>query len=208
MRPRTNRFLSFGPSVVMALSLLAGCAGNRHGAEPPVPAYGAPDIAPGARVQVERQGQWYPATVVQPTGDGRFLIHYDNTGDEWNEPVGPERIQVPGTPNLARDYRPGEKILVEGQGRVALADVVQQVGPDAWRVHYDGFGAETGENVGPDRMRRAFAGASPHVLGEGLLVDVNGTVLPAKVIAVVDQDHWLVRFDNFGPQYDLSLIHI
>ncbi len=53
-------------------------------------------MPPGTHVQVARQGQWYAAAIVQPLGEGRFLVHYDNTGNEWNEAVGPERVKPLG----------------------------------------------------------------------------------------------------------------
>lgn len=186
----------------IAAALITGCtaAPNPPPADPTSQASaGAADLTPGAHVQVARQGQWYGATILQPLGEGRFLVHYDNTGNEWNEAVGPDRIKPM---QAARDYRPGEKVLITYQNRLLLADVVMQVGPDAWRVHYDGFGPEAAENVGADRLRRPFAGTSAHAIGEGVLVEVNGQPLPAKVIALSSADHWLVRFDNFGPQYD------
>jgi hypothetical protein len=140
---------------------------------------------------------------VQPMQEGRFLIHYDNTGNEWNEVVGPDRIKrVDGPASAANDFKPGDKVLVTYQGRTLLADVVSQTGPEAWRVHYDGWGPEAAETVGPDRIRRPFVGASGHAIGEAVIVDVNGQPLPAKVIAASAADRWVVRFDGYGAQYD------
>jgi hypothetical protein len=157
-------------------------------------------------VQVARQGQWYGATIVQPLGEGRFLVHYDNTGNEWNEAVGPERIKPFGTglaaTGPARDYRPGEKVLVTYQNRLLLADVVMQVSEQSWRVHYDGFGPEAAETVGPDRIKRPFTGPSGHAVGESVMVDVNGQTLAAKVLAISSADRWVVRFEKYGPEYD------
>jgi hypothetical protein len=93
-------------------------------------------------------------------------------------------------------------VLVTYQNRLLLADIVTQVSADSWRVHYDGFGPEAGETVGPDRLRRPFSGQSAHAIGDALHVEVNGQALPAKVIAISAADHWVVRFDNYGPQYD------
>ncbi len=169
-----------------------------------VPTFGAGDMPPGTRVQVARQGQWYPAVIVQPLGDGHFLVHYDNTGTEWNEAVGPDRVKPlsAGAGGPARDYHAGEKVLVTYQQRLLFADVVTQVSAESWRVHYDGFGAEAGETVGPDRLRRPFTGASGHAPGESVMVDVKGQLVAGKVLAASAADHWLVRFEAFGPQYD------
>jgi hypothetical protein len=206
---------SVAVAAVLSAALSAGCASAPPA--PPtdpgaaIPAFGGNDMPPGTHIQVARQGQWLPASVVQPLAEGRFLIHYDNTGNEWNEVVGLDRIKTatggaPGGPGAPppppRDYRPGEKVLVTYQNRLLLADVVQQVSADTWRVHYDGFGPEAAENAGFERMRRPFAGASGHAVGEALVVEANGQALPAKVLAVSAADHWIVRFDGFGPEYD------
>jgi hypothetical protein len=168
-------------------------------------------MPPGTHVLVARQGQWLPASIVQPQPEGRFLIHYDGTSDQWNEVVGLDRIKTvsggaPGAPGVQagppKDYRPGEKVLVTYQNRLLLADVVLQVSAETWRVHYDGFGPEAAENVAFERMRRPFSGPSGHAVGEALVVEANGQAMPAKVIAVSAADHWIVRFDGFGPEYD------
>ena len=163
-------------------------------------------MPPGTRVQVAKEGQWYGATIVQPLGEGRFLVHYDNTGDQWNEPVGPERIRALGAGGTAdgpaRDYHPGEKVLVTFQNRLLLGEVVMAVGADLWRIHYDGFGPEAAENVGPARLKRPFGGQSGHKPGESLVVEVNGQALAAKVLAASAADRWVVRFETYGPEYD------
>ena len=119
-------------AAMLAASLTAACSpsATQPAADPSaVPSFGANDMPPGTKVLVARQGQWLPATVVQPLQEGRFLVHYDNTANEWNEVVGPDRIK-PTTGAAARDYRPGDKVLVTYQGRVLLADVVLQAGAD------------------------------------------------------------------------------
>jgi hypothetical protein len=190
---------------LLAASLSAACTPTT--AAPPadpqsVPTFGANDMPPGTKVLVARQGQWLPATIVQPVAEGRFVIHYDNTGPEWNEVVGPDRIKTAGGAGAARDYKPGDKVLITYQGRTLLADVVVAAGADSWRVHYDGWGPEAGEQVGPDRIRRPFTGQSAHAVGDALSVEVNGQAMPGKVIAVTAADKWLVRYDGYGPQYD------
>jgi hypothetical protein len=188
------------------LAFAAGCASAPPPPAAPAPPPSAPaDLTPGNHVQVARQGQWYGAIIVQPTGDGRVIVHYDGTGNEYNEPVSSDRIKPFPAPGPVRDYRPGETVLVSFQNRLLVADVVAQVGPDQWRVHYNGFGPEAGENVGPDRLRRPFSGQSAHAVGEALVVDVSGQPLPGKVLAVSAADHWIVRFDSYGPQYDQEI---
>ncbi|APR77355.1 Hypothetical protein A7982_02702 [Minicystis rosea] len=190
---------------ILAASLTAACSSSTPPPADPasaVPTFGANDLPPGTKVLVARQGQWLPAAIVQPLAEGRFLVHYDNTGNEWNEVVGPDRIKSTGGGAAANDYKPGDKVLVTFQGRLMLADVVMQAGADAWRVHYDGWGPEASEQVGPDRIRRPFTGPSGHAIGEAVMVEVNGQTVAGKVIAASAADRWLVRFESFGPQYD------
>lgn len=191
-----------------ALAALAACTPSGTAPPPPDPGGGAalqeqsPVIPPGTAVLVERGGSWLPATVVGRVAGDRVIVHYDGYGSEWDEAVRIERLRPAAATGAAEDYRVGEKVLVTAQGKLLLADVVAQVGQRQWRVHYDGYGPEVAENVGPDRMRRPFAGATAIAPGAALLVDVGGRVLPAKVLAALAQDRWLVRFDGFGPEYD------
>jgi hypothetical protein len=170
--------------------------------------FGPNDLAPGTRVEINRGGQWYPGTIVQPLGGERFVVSYDGAPPEFNEAVGMDRIHTVASgasPGVARDYRIGEKVLVTSQNRVLLADVVQQVSNVAWRVHYDGYGPEVGEYVGADRLRRPFVGMSTRAVGEAVVVDVNGQALPARIIALSAADRWIVRYDGYGPQYDQEI---
>ncbi len=208
--PSSPRLL--GCAAIAALALTFGCSStpppnDQHSQNA---SFGPTDLSPGTNVMIQKQGQWLPGTIVQPLGAGRFLVHYTGFEDKWNEPVGAEQIRAlpPGmmppaaSPGVPRDYKAGEKVLVTAQSRTLLAEIVQQVGQDSWRVHYDGYGPEIAENVGPDRIRRPFVGMSPHNTGDAVLVDVSGQPLPGKVLALVAADKWLVRFDNFGAQYD------
>lgn len=43
-------------------------------------------------VEVEWQGAWFPAVVVEKRGT-RWLIHYEGYGTDWDELVGVERIR-------------------------------------------------------------------------------------------------------------------
>ena len=164
-------------------------------------------LAAGSRVQVNRNGQFYPATVLREVGAGRFMVRYDGAGPEYDEAVGSDRIRADpaNSAGATRDYRAGEKVMVTVQNRLALADVVQQISAEMWRVHYDGFGPEVAENVGPDRLRRPYSGPATVSVGQKLLVYVQGRPMPAVVMALVAADRWLVRFDGYGSQYDQAI---
>lgn len=46
----------------------------------------------GDKVKVEWNGQWYAATILD-IGDGKYKIHYEGWGNEWDEWVKPERME-------------------------------------------------------------------------------------------------------------------
>lgn len=46
----------------------------------------------GSHVQVQWQGQWYPATILKVNGD-KYLIHYDNYDSSWDEWVTTDRLK-------------------------------------------------------------------------------------------------------------------
>ncbi len=99
----------------LACAVLAGCA-PRAGATVAAPAVEVPVHTVGGRpivtgddphddgrsagdhVEVEWNGSWWPAVLLERRGDG-WLIHYEGYGDEWDEIVGHERL---------RDRRPAE----------------------------------------------------------------------------------------------------
>src|SRR5262245_39034009 len=174
---------SAGLVLTAALAVACGSASPPPAEPTPAaPVFSPADLPPGTHVQVSRAGQWYPATIVQSVGPDKFMVSYDGYPPQYNEAVGSDRIKAPaagGAPGVARDYKVGEKVLVTSQNRTLLADVVQQTGADQWRVHFDGYGPEVADNVGPDRLKRPFAGTSAHTAGEQVFVEINGQVLPA-----------------------------
>src|SRR5262249_54794902 len=139
--------------------------------------FGVGGLTPGSKVFIQKSGQWLPGSVVRQSTPGSYLVHYEGYGAEWDESVGLDKIrpaQDPAGAAGARDYRPGEKGLVEARGRLLWADVLQQVARNSWRVHYDGYGPEIAENVGPERISRPYVGTSSHVAGETVMVELGG----------------------------------
>jgi hypothetical protein len=186
--------------IAAALALfLAACAGDPK--PPPVdPTAGVgSEYSPGSHVLVNRGGSFVPAVVLQATLDNRFVVRYDGYGPQYDEPVATDRLR-PYTP--PSPYKVGDCVLVTAQNRTILADVLQDLGNNTFRVHYDGYGPEVAENVTPERIKKPFTGATAHQLNEAVFVEVNGAPLPAKIAAVVAADRWIVRFDGFNAQYD------
>lgn len=49
--------------------------------------------SPRAEVDVEWQGSWWPATLLERRGPDRWLVHYDGWEQEWDEIVAEDRIR-------------------------------------------------------------------------------------------------------------------
>lgn len=98
----------------------------------------------GDKVQVLWQGSWYAATVKE-VKDGKWFIHYEGYGAEWDEWVGQDRIKLA--------WKKGDKLQVEWQGKWYPA-VILEVGEGKYKVHYDGWGNEWDEWVTPKRMKK------------------------------------------------------
>jgi len=96
---------------------------------------------------VEWNGERYPAVVLQEK-DGRYRVHYVGYADTWDEWVGPDRINL-----AAAAVKVGSSVKVQWDGKWYPARVLAVDGART-QVHYEGFGAEWDEWVGPERMRQ------------------------------------------------------
>src|SRR5262245_19573147 len=101
----------FGAAFLPTVSLAGACVPAQPPAEPSSsePVFGPSDLPPGSHVLVNKNGQWLPATIVQPLGGDRFVVGYDGFGSQWNEPVGMDRIKIlaDAAGTSAHDYRVG-----------------------------------------------------------------------------------------------------
>lgn len=129
-------------------------------------AVSAPDrrYRSGDRLYVEWRGSYWPAVVTSVAGD-RVGIRYEGYGSEWDEVVGPERIKhlspladpaphnrSPGQLDVV--FGVGDPVRVEWQGSWWDASVQRVVSQQRYAIHYDGWGNEWDEVVGPQRIRR------------------------------------------------------
>ena len=130
---------------------------------------------------VEWRGGDSPAVVVAVEGPSRFRVHYDGYSDDWDEtvpgtrihgrippsatpaPIAPTKVRsrpgpsASGAPSgspVADVYRVDERVRVEWHGAIYPAIIIAVLGPDRYRVHYEGYGNEWDENVGLNRIRR------------------------------------------------------
>lgn len=78
------------PTVVVVVD------GVGRGQVPLAPSFEAPEHAgpwvARDEVEVEWHGTWWPAVVMEKRG-GRWLVHYDDYSEDWDEVVSSERIR-------------------------------------------------------------------------------------------------------------------
>lgn len=103
----------------------------------------------GQRLEVEHQGKWYKARVIDVDGD-QVQVHYMNFADSWDEWVGPERVR----PYQPAQFAKGDKVDVlwqtDGKWYPAL---VRRGWYGLHLVRYEGFDAASDEWVGPGSIR-------------------------------------------------------
>lgn len=124
----------------------------------------------GDDVMVEWEGKDYPAVIVSAES-AKFRVHFDGYEDDWNQDVTKSRIKGfrkgneprPEPPAKVRakaleaaqsnTYRVGDVVRAEWQGRYYAAQIIEVVGKERYRVHYEGYGSEWDETVGLSRIQ-------------------------------------------------------
>ena len=105
------------------------------------------------------------------TPDSKFKVHFDGYEDTWDEVVTKSRIKGfrkgdeprPDPPAKVRakalqaaktnTYRVGDQVRVDWNGKLYPAQIIDVVGKEQYRVHFDGYGPEFDENVGLPRIQ-------------------------------------------------------
>jgi hypothetical protein len=137
----------------------------------------------GDHVLVDWRGDEYPAVIVAIEGPAKFHVHYDGYSDDWDESIPATRIRgrlstttsQPGAappvkmrarpgasagdagmapPHPLSVYRTGDRVRVEWHGSVYPATIINVLGDDRYRVHYDNYGNEWDEDIGLYRIQR------------------------------------------------------
>ena len=133
----------------------------------------------GDHVMVSWRGGDYPAVIVGVEGPSKFHVHYDGFSEDWDEVIPATRIRArlsaspspaPGTAPPVRAtkasasgsaapvppsvYRLGDRVRVEWHGSIYSATIVNVLGDDRYRVHYEGYGNEWDEDIGLSRIHR------------------------------------------------------
>jgi len=132
-------------------------------------------------------------------------------------------------PACAPDYRVGEYVWVEWEGREYPAYIVDAKGEARFRVHYDGYDPRWDEDVTlerikrrvegpvtppppPDKVARAMglqpkpagsAGApSSRVPGERVRVRWRGSIYAATIVSIEGPGKFLVHYEGYGSEWD------
>ena len=134
----------------------------------------------GDHVLVEWEGNDYPAVIIEVEGPAKYRVHYDGYDSIWDESVNVTKIKgrvlgatIPPPPpakvvrrggapvgsasaadggTLSR-YEKGQRIRVRWNGKVYPATIVEVLGDERYRVHYEGFGNEWDETIEVSRIK-------------------------------------------------------
>jgi hypothetical protein len=125
----------------------------------------------GDHVLVQWEGNDYPAIIKEAPGPAKFKVHYDGYADIWDEVVPKTRIKglvegpvpIPEPPAKVRmkamqaaqknTYKINDRVRVEWHGQIYPGTITGIVGPEQYRVRYDGYGPEWDEIVGLSRIQ-------------------------------------------------------
>ncbi|MEZ4375703.1 MAG: Tudor-knot domain-containing protein [Polyangiaceae bacterium] len=134
----------------------------------------------GEFVWVEWEGKNYPAYIIDQKSKTRFRVHFDGYDERWDEDVTLDRIKgriedgksvsAPPPPekvarvlglkprpsassaSVVSPYQKGDKIRVKWRESIYPATVVEVLGPDKCKVHYDGHEEAWDEVVDTTRI--------------------------------------------------------
>lgn len=133
----------------------------------------------GDHVMVEWEGNDYPAVIIEVEGPARYRVHYDGYDSIWDESVNVTKVKgrvtgpvVPPPPPakvlrrggapiasasasagaLSR-YKQGQQVRVHWHGKVYPATIVEVLGDERYRVHYEGYGPEWDETIEVSRIQ-------------------------------------------------------
>ncbi len=121
-----------------------------------------------------------------------------------------------------RQYAVGDKILVEWEGNVYPAVILESVSPTKYKVHYEGYDTLWDEVVPRDRIRgfaegkivhpeppakvraKALQAAQTNVykVGDRVRVEWHGQMYPAVITSIVGQERYRIHYEGYGPEWD------
>ncbi len=122
-----------------------------------------------------------------------------------------------------RSYGIGDHVLVEWEGNVYPAMIMEAPGPGKFKVHYDGYDTVWDETVvGRDRIRGLVEGpvvapeppakvrakamkaaqTNMYKINDRVRVEWHGQIYPATISGIVGAEKYRVRYDGYGPEWD------
>lgn len=132
-------------------------------------------------------------------------------------------------PACKEQYRVGDFVWVEWDGREYPAYIIEKKGAARFRVHYDGYDARWDEDVTLDRVKGRVKGpvapppppekvarltgagpkssagtatVAPYKPGDRVRVLWRGSRYMATIVAVVAPDKYLVHYDGYESAWD------
>lgn len=160
---------------VALVALVAGAVIVLRTASPTSSSAAAADDGPGdagasyhagESVDVYWGSSWWPGTIKQVDGAGRYRIGYDGWNTSWDEDVTPRRLRrrsaaSPASPvaaahgrgDIQATYRAGELVDIHWGSRWWPGRILSVEGQQ-YRISYDGWSSSHDETVDATRLRR------------------------------------------------------
>jgi len=121
-----------------------------------------------------------------------------------------------------RQYAVGDKVLVEWEGNVYPAVILEAVSPTKYKIHYEGYDAVWDEVIPRDRIRGFAEGKIVHPepppkvrakalqaaqtnmykVGDRVRVEFHGQMYSAVITAIVGQERYRIHYEGYGPEWD------
>jgi hypothetical protein len=121
-----------------------------------------------------------------------------------------------------RSYGVGDHVLVDWEGNVYPAHILEAPSPAKFKVHYDGYDAVWDEVIARDRIRGLVEGpvATPeppakvrakaiqaartnvYKINDRVRVEWHGQIYPATITGIVGQEKYRVTYDGYGREWD------
>lgn len=121
-----------------------------------------------------------------------------------------------------RQYAVGDKVLVEWEGNVYPAVILEAVSPTKYKVHFEGYDTVWDEVVVRDRIRGLAEGkvvhpepppkvrakalqaaqTSMYKVGDRVRVEFHGQMYPAVITAIVGHERYRIHYEGYGPEWD------
>lgn len=127
-----------------------------------------------------------------------------------------------GAGGCKRSYHVGDHVLVEWEGNVYPAMILEAPGAAKFKVHYDGYDPSWDETVPRDRIKGMVEGQVPQPeppakvrakaiqaaqtnvfkIGDRVRVEWHGQMYPATVTGIVGQERYRIHYDGYGNEWD------